>query len=92
MVVTEAFWKDKRVLVTGHTGFKGSWISLWLQSLEARVVGYALAPPTQPSLFIEAAVAKNMTSVIADIRDPVQLQQVFTEHKPEIALDRGCQR
>ena len=91
MVVTEAFWKDKRVLVTGHTGFKGSWISLWLQSLEAHVVGYALAPPTQPSLFIEAAVAKNMTSVIADVRDPVQLQQVFTEHNPEIVFHMAAQ-
>ena len=86
MVVIETFWKDKRVLVTGHTGFKGSWISLWLQSLEAHVVGYALAPPTRPSLFIEAAVAENMTSVIADVRDPVQLQRVFTEHKPDIVF------
>ena len=63
------FWRGKRVLLTGHTGFKGSWMSLWLQSMGANVVGYALAPPTQPSLFEEARVAEGMTSVIGDIRD-----------------------
>ena len=52
-----SFWKAKKVLVTGHTGFKGSWLSLWLQSLGANVVGYALEPPTQPSLFEIARVA-----------------------------------
>jgi len=57
------------VLITGHTGFKGSWLSLWLQSMGAQVVGYALAPPTNPSLFEVAEVGLGMTSIIGDIRD-----------------------
>jgi len=66
--VNTAFWKGKRVLMTGHTGFKGSWLSLWLQSMGAQVVGYALAPPTNPSLFEAAEVGTGMTSIIGDIR------------------------
>jgi hypothetical protein len=57
LAVNPAFWQGKRVLLTGHTGFKGSWLSLWLQSMGAQVVGYALAPPTNPSLFEVADVA-----------------------------------
>ena len=85
------FWRGKRVLLTGHTGFKGSWMSLWLQSMGANVVGYALAPPTQPSLFEEARVAEGMTSVIGDIRDLAALQAVFAEHRPEIVFHMAAQ-
>ena len=67
--VNPIFWKGKKVFLTGHTGFKGSWLSLWLQSMGCIVKGYALAPPTEPSLFIEANVAKGMESTIGDIRD-----------------------
>ena len=86
-----AFWRDKRVLLTGHTGFKGSWLSLWLQSLGAQVTGYALAPPTKPSLFEIAEVAQGMTSVIGDIRDLSKLQAVFVEHCPEIVIHMAAQ-
>jgi CDP-glucose 4,6-dehydratase len=86
-----AFWRDKRVLLTGHTGFKGSWLSLWLQSLGAQVTGYALAPPTKPSLFEIAEVAQGMTSVIGDIRDLYKLQEVFVEHCPEIVIHMAAQ-
>jgi CDP-glucose 4,6-dehydratase len=86
-----AFWRDKRVLLTGHTGFKGSWLSLWLQSLGAQVTGYALAPPTKPSLFEIAEVAQGMTSVIGDIRDLSRLQAVFVEHCPEIVIHMAAQ-
>jgi CDP-glucose 4,6-dehydratase len=86
-----AFWKGKRVLLTGHTGFKGSWLSLWLQSIGAQVVGYALPPPTNPSLFDVAGVGKGMTSVIGDIRDLGKLQAVFAEHKPEIVIHMAAQ-
>ena len=86
-----AFWRDKRVLLTGHTGFKGSWLSLWLQSISAHVVGYALAPPTSPSLFEIADVAQGMTSVIGDIRDLAKLQEVFAEHRPEIVIHMAAQ-
>lgn len=86
-----AFWKGKRVLLTGHTGFKGSWLSLWLQSMGAQVVGYALAPPTNPSLFDVAEVGKGMTSVIGDIRDLDHLRKVFVEHQPEIVIHMAAQ-
>ncbi|MDD5268401.1 MAG: CDP-glucose 4,6-dehydratase [Methylococcales bacterium] len=85
------FWKGKRVLLTGHTGFKGSWLSLWLQSMDAKVVGFALAPPTIPSLFEVSGVGKRMTSIIGDIRDLELVQAVFAEHKPEIVFHMAAQ-
>ncbi len=91
MVLNSLFWQGKRVLLTGHTGFKGSWLSLWLQSMGATVLGYALAPPTKPSLFDVAGVEKNMTSVIADIRDLEHLCKVFTEYRPEIVIHMAAQ-
>ena len=86
-----AFWSDRRVLLTGHTGFKGSWMSLWLQSMGAQVTGYALDPPTNPSLFEIANVGRSMTSVIGDIRDLAKLQAVFAEHRPEIVIHMAAQ-
>ena len=86
-----AFWQGKRVLLTGHTGFKGSWLSLWLQSMGAQVTGYALAPPTNPSLFEIAEVAQGMTSIIGDIRDLDKLQDVFATHQPEIVIHMAAQ-
>ena len=91
LAVNPAFWQDKRVLLTGHTGFKGSWLSLWLQSIGAQVTGYALAPPTSPSLFEIAGVAQGMTSLIGDIRDFVKLQTVFADHQPEIVFHMAAQ-
>jgi CDP-glucose 4,6-dehydratase len=91
LVVNPAFWKDKRVLLTGHTGFKGSWLSLWLQSMGAQLVGYALAPPTQPSLFEVAQVGQGMSSILGDIRDLPQLQAALAEHRPEIVLHMAAQ-
>jgi CDP-glucose 4,6-dehydratase len=85
------FWRGKRVFLTGHTGFKGSWLSLWLQSMGAQVVGYALVPPTNPSLFEVADVAKGMTSIIGDIRDLERLRAVFAEHQPEIVIHMAAQ-
>jgi CDP-glucose 4,6-dehydratase len=89
--VTPAFWQGKKVLLTGHTGFKGSWLSLWLQSLGANVIGYALAPPTHPSLFEAAEVEAGMISILGDIRDLEKLQTVFTEHQPEIVIHMAAQ-
>jgi len=85
------FWNGRRVLLTGHTGFKGSWLSLWLQSMGAQVVGYALAPPTHPSLFEVAKVGQGMTSVIGDVRDLAKLQAAFAEHQPEIVIHMAAQ-
>ena len=85
------FWKNKRVLITGHTGFKGSWLSLWLQKLEADICGYSLKPPTTPSLFKDADAARGMRSVIADIRDLKTLRRTVIEWKPEIVIHMAAQ-
>ena len=85
------FWHGKRVLITGHTGFKGSWLSLWLQHWGANVVGYSLAPPTEPSLFTIANIAQGMTSIQGDIRDLAKLQTVMDEHQPEVVLHLAAQ-
>jgi CDP-glucose 4,6-dehydratase len=86
-----SFWRGKKVLITGHTGFKGSWLALWLQHLQADVIGFALSPPTTPNLFTAANVAANMTSVIGDIRDFEQLQQIIAKHRPEIVFHLAAQ-
>ena len=91
VVMAPEFWQGKKVLLTGHTGFKGSWLSLWLQSLGAQVTGYALSPPTDPSLFEAADVGSGMTSIIGDIRDLDKLQAVFAEQQPEIVIHMAAQ-
>lgn len=85
------FWKGKRVLLTGHTGFKGSWLSLWLQSVGVELLGYALHPPTNPSLFEVAHVAAGMTSVIGDITDYEFLHQTIADFQPEIVIHMAAQ-
>lgn len=89
--MSAAFWKNKTVLLTGHTGFKGSWLSLWLQSMGANVVGYALAPPSKPSLFEVASVSEGMISLEGDIRNPEQLDAAFALHQPEIVIHMAAQ-
>lgn len=90
-VVMEAFWRNKTVLVTGHTGFKGSWLCLWLTSMGAKVVGYALTPPTEPNLFEVFKLKEHMTSVIGDVRDDAAVKQVFDQHQPEIVIHMAAQ-
>jgi CDP-glucose 4,6-dehydratase len=85
------FWVGRRVLITGHTGFKGSWLSLWLQSLGAKVLGYAHEPPTQPNLFNLALVASGITSVLGDVCDAEHLRQVVKDFKPEIVFHMAAQ-
>lgn len=82
-------YKDRRVLVTGHTGFKGSWLTYWLTKLKAKVVGYALKPPTQPNHF--ELLNLPIVSVEGDIRDRKLLFQVFKEYKPEIVFHLAAQ-
>ena len=85
------FWEGKRVLVTGHTGFKGGWLSLWLLSLGADVIGYALAPATRPSLFDVAGVGRSMTSYIADVRDAQRVLDTMRDERPEIVFHLAAQ-
>ena len=89
--MTITFWQGKRVLLTGHTGFKGSWLSLWLQSVGVELLGYALQPPTNPNLFELAYVAKGMTSVVGDITDYEHLRQVIADFRPEIIIHMAAQ-
>ena len=86
------FYHGKRVLITGHTGFKGSWLSLWLSHLGAKVCGYSLAPNTKPSLFEEIDIASKIEkSVIGSILDRDTLQKVFDDFKPEIVFHLAAQ-
>ena len=86
-----SFYKGKKVLVTGHTGFKGTWLCKMLINAGAEVTGYSLEPPTSPDLFSISGVAEKMNSVIGDIRDFDKLKSVFDEAKPEIVLHLAAQ-
>ena len=90
-MVNPDFWRGKRVFLTGHTGFKGSWLALWLQQLGADVHGFALAPPTTANLFSVAAVAAGMQSTLADIRDAAALSQAVLACQPQIVLHLAAQ-
>ncbi len=90
-LVMQNFWKGKKVLITGHTGFKGSWLALWLQHLGAEVIGYALPPATTPCLFEAVKIAPDITSCLGDIRDLQQLEQTVNTHRPEIILHLAAQ-
>jgi CDP-glucose 4,6-dehydratase len=92
MEVTPSFWRNRSVFLTGHTGFKGGWLALWLTSLGARVHGYALQPPTDPDFFSVAHVADGLAShTIGDIRDGVRLARALRDAQPEIVLHLAAQ-
>lgn len=87
----KSFYKGKRVFITGHTGFKGSWLCKILSNWGAEVTGYSLTPPTTPNLFDTANIADDINSVIGDIRDYDSLKKAFDEAKPEIVLHLAAQ-
>lgn len=90
--VNPSFWNGKRVFLTGHTGFKGGWLSLWLASMGAKVAGYALAPNTTPNFFEVAKVESDLEqSHIADIRDLEKLQKAMADARPEIVIHMAAQ-
>lgn len=86
-----SFWQGKRVFITGHTGFKGSWLSLWLLELGAKVYGYSLDPETQPALFHQLGLAKKLEHQIGDIRDTSSLSQAILEFAPDVIFHLAAQ-
>ncbi len=89
--VDAGFWRDRRVLLTGHTGFKGSWLALWLQSLGAVVTGFSVGVPTEPSLYQLARVGEGMESVAGDVRDRDALAAAVAAAAPEVVIHMAAQ-
>jgi CDP-glucose 4,6-dehydratase len=91
VVMFGGVYSGRRVFVTGHTGFKGSWLSSWLLALGADVTGYALDPPTEPSLFEAASLSAQVRHVVADVRDPDRLERELSAARPEIVFHLAAQ-
>jgi CDP-glucose 4,6-dehydratase len=90
-MIDRAYWKGRKVFLTGHTGFKGSWLSLWLNRLGANVTGYSLDPPTQPNLYEQARVSDSIRSIAGDIRDFDRLKGAMAETRPDVVLHLAAQ-
>lgn len=89
--MNENFWKDKTVLITGHTGFKGSWLSIILKKFGANVIGFSKDVPTEPSMYKIACVQDGITSIMGNINDLNHINQIFEENKPEIVIHMAAQ-
>jgi CDP-glucose 4,6-dehydratase len=89
--VDKNFWVGKKVFLTGHTGFKGSWMSLWLQSMDANIKGYSLEPDMKPNLYTVASVDTAMDSEIGDIRDLNQITKSMTDFNPDVLIHMAAQ-
>jgi CDP-glucose 4,6-dehydratase len=90
-ILFDNFYNGKTVFITGHTGFQGSWLSLWLKLLGANVVGYSLPPPTTPSLFESLNIKKKITSQISDINDKDKLFSIMSKHNPDVVIHLAAQ-
>ena len=91
MSVDADFWRGRRVLITGHTGFKGAWLTMWLQLLGAEVSGFAVAPPTKPSLFELAGVGEHCETFAGDIADPAAVSGAIRAARPEVVIHMAAQ-
>ena len=89
--MNSSFWKNKKVLLTGHTGFKGSWLSLWLKRLNVDLIGFSNSVPTKPSLFELAGIEETITSITGDISDPSQISDVVKKYNPDIIIHMAAQ-
>lgn len=89
--MSPSFWKNKKILLTGHTGFKGSWLSLWLQKIGANVIGFSKDVPTEPSHFEVSHVGDEMESIIGDIRNYEEIEKIFLKFEPEIVFHLAAQ-
>lgn len=90
-MLNRSFWQNRKVFVTGHTGFKGAWLSLWLEALGADVTGYALDPPSAPSLFEQAKVGECVRSILGDVRDFAHLQSALAACNPDVVIHMAAQ-
>jgi CDP-glucose 4,6-dehydratase len=90
-IINKEFWKNKKVFLTGHTGFKGSWLSIWLREMGAKVTGYSIDYPTNPSLFIKAGLENKMDHKIGDIRDYNSLLKAIQDSSPDILIHMAAQ-
>ncbi|WP_458756104.1 CDP-glucose 4,6-dehydratase [Afipia sp. TerB] len=90
-MLNRSFWHNRKVFLTGHTGFKGSWLSMWLEAMGARVTGYALDPPTAPSLFEQARVRECIHSIRGDVRDFPRLKAAVAECDPDVIIHMAAQ-
>src|SRR5919202_4160138 len=90
-LVDAGFWRGRSVLVTGHTGFKGAWLTLWLRSLGARVAGFADGIPTSPSLYELARAGEEVAEVRGDVRDYGAVRAAIAEHAPEVVFHMAAQ-
>ena len=91
LMVDHSFWRGKRVLLTGHTGFKGSWLSIWLQNMGCELHGFSLPPSTAPNMFGLLSVADEMNSKTGDIRDAAAVEKFVAEVEPEIVIHMAAQ-
>ena len=90
-ILFDGFYQGKTIFVTGHTGFQGSWLSLWLTLLGAKVIGYSLPPPTNPSLFDSLKIKKNIVNNIQDINNKDKLFSILSKHNPDMVIHLAAQ-
>jgi len=91
MGVDAGFWRDRRVVVTGHTGFKGAWLTLWLNAMGARVIGFADKVPTSPSLYELASVGEGVTEIWGDVRSAAAVSEALAAHEPGVVIHMAAQ-